>query len=188
MHGCLPGSTECHNRRKSAAAQGRSSMVQDPTIAQASSDDDERAKVRRAQKVLERTSTSVGQVCLIILTVLAVALYAVLRRGDHSALRAGAGPGDGAGTGDAPDEPSITHSANDRGATADRRAVQRRGGDGLCAVRPASAWIAKAPQSLPALMDKLSFLEKPIQLVSKACSNCKIDVAERDRSRRSAGS
>ena len=32
---------------------------------------------------------------------------------------------------------------------------------------PASAWIAKAPQSLPALMDKLSFLRKPIQLMDQ---------------------
>jgi predicted PurR-regulated permease PerM len=32
---------------------------------------------------------------------------------------------------------------------------------------PASAWIAKAPQSLPALMDKLSFLQRPIQLVEQ---------------------
>jgi predicted PurR-regulated permease PerM len=30
---------------------------------------------------------------------------------------------------------------------------------------PASGWIAKAPQSLPALMDKLRFLQKPIQLM-----------------------
>jgi predicted PurR-regulated permease PerM len=32
---------------------------------------------------------------------------------------------------------------------------------------PASAWIAKAPQSLPALMDKLSFLRRPVQLVEQ---------------------
>ena len=30
---------------------------------------------------------------------------------------------------------------------------------------PASGWIAKAPQSLPALVDKLRFLEKPIRLM-----------------------
>jgi predicted PurR-regulated permease PerM len=30
---------------------------------------------------------------------------------------------------------------------------------------PASGWIAKAPQSLPALVDKLRFLERPIQLM-----------------------
>ena len=47
-------------------------MVQDSTIAQASSEEEERIKVRRAQKVLERSSTSIGQVCLIILTMLAV--------------------------------------------------------------------------------------------------------------------
>ena len=45
-------------------------MDQDPALA--TSDDEERAKVRKAQEVVERTSASVVQVCLIILTLLAI--------------------------------------------------------------------------------------------------------------------
>ena len=47
-------------------------MNQDTGLAQASSEDEERAKVHKAQEVLERTSPSAGQVCLIILTLLAI--------------------------------------------------------------------------------------------------------------------
>jgi hypothetical protein len=43
-------------------------MDQDPALA--TSEDEERAKVRKAQEVVERTSASVVQVCLIILTLL----------------------------------------------------------------------------------------------------------------------
>src|SRR5262249_17512326 len=45
-------------------------MNQDPALA--TSEDDERVKVRKAQEVVERTSASVAQVCLIILTLLAI--------------------------------------------------------------------------------------------------------------------
>ena len=45
-------------------------MNQDPALA--ASEDDERAKVRKAQEIVERTSASVAQVCLIILTLLAI--------------------------------------------------------------------------------------------------------------------
>ena len=45
-------------------------MDQDPALA--ASEDDERAKVRKAQEVVECTSASVVQVCLIILTLLAI--------------------------------------------------------------------------------------------------------------------
>ena len=47
-------------------------MDQDKAPAQAFAEDEERAKVRNAQEVMERTSASVGQVCLIILTLLAI--------------------------------------------------------------------------------------------------------------------
>ena len=47
-------------------------MNQYEAAAQASAEDEERAKVHKAQEVLERTSASVGQVCLIILTLLAI--------------------------------------------------------------------------------------------------------------------
>ncbi len=140
-------------------------MVQDPTIAQASSDDEERAKVRRAQKVLERSSTSIGQVCLIILTVLAVlytlffAAAIILPFVLALVLALVLGPA--------------------------MRLLNRRlriprmiaalllivalfsvvGAMGYALSVPASGWIAKAPQSLPALVDKLRFLEKPIRLV-----------------------
>ena len=61
-------------------------------------------------------------------------LYPLLRRRNHSALRAGAGPRDGAGTGHACDEPPATHPQNDRGVIADHRTVQHRGDVGLCAI------------------------------------------------------
>jgi predicted PurR-regulated permease PerM len=141
------------------------SMVQDATIAQASSEDDERAKVRRAQEILERSSTSVGQVCLIILTVLAVlytlffAAAIILPFVLALVLALVLGPA--------------------------MRLLNRRlriprmiaalllivalfsvvGAMGYALSVPASGWIAKAPQSLPALVDKLRFLERPIRLM-----------------------
>jgi predicted PurR-regulated permease PerM len=47
-------------------------MDQAPALVQAGTEDNERAKVRKAQEIVERTSASVTQVCLIILTLLAV--------------------------------------------------------------------------------------------------------------------
>ena len=140
-------------------------MVQDLTIAQASSEEEERTKVRRAQKVLERSSTSIGQVCLITLTVLAVlytlffAAAIILPFVLALVLALVLGPA--------------------------MRLLNRRlriprmiaalllivalfsvvGAMGYALSVPASGWIAKAPQSLPALVDKLRFLEKPIRLV-----------------------
>ena len=140
-------------------------MVQDSTIAQASSEEEERTKVRRAQKVLERSSTSIGQVCLITLTVLAVlytlffAAAIILPFVLALVLALVLGPA--------------------------MRLLNRRlriprmiaalllivalfsvvGAMGYALSVPASGWIAKAPQSLPALVDKLRFLEKPIRLV-----------------------
>ena len=140
-------------------------MVQDSTVAPASSEDDERAKVRRAQKVLERSSMSVGQVCLMILTVLAVlytlffAAAIILPFVLAMVLALVLGPA--------------------------MRLLNRRlriprmiaalllivalfsvvGAMGYALSVPASGWIAKAPQSLPALVDKLRFLEKPIRLM-----------------------
>ena len=165
MHGCPPGSTERHNRRKSGAALGRTAWSRISTIAQASSEEEERIKVRRAQKVLERSSTSIGQVCLIILTVLAVlytlffAAAIILPFVLALVLALVLGPA--------------------------MRLLNRRlriprmiaalllivalfsvvGAMGYALSVPASGWIAKAPQSLPALVDKLRFLERPIQLM-----------------------
>jgi predicted PurR-regulated permease PerM len=140
-------------------------MVQDSTIAQTSSEDEERAKIRRARKVLERSSTSIGQVCLIILTVLAVlytlffAAAIILPFVLALVLALVLGPA--------------------------MRLLNRRlriprmiaalllivalfsvvGAMGYALSVPASGWIAKAPQSLPALADKLRFLEQPVRLV-----------------------
>ena len=47
-------------------------MNHDNAAAQASAEAEERTKVHKAKEVLERTSASVGQVCFIILTLLAI--------------------------------------------------------------------------------------------------------------------
>ena len=140
-------------------------MNQDPALA--TSEDDERAKVRKAQEVVERTSASVTQVCLIILTLLAIVYTLYFGAGIilpfvlALVLAMVLGPA--------------------------MRVMNRRlhipriiaallliialfsvvGALGYALSVPASAWISKAPQSLPALMDKLSFLQRPIQLVER---------------------
>ena len=140
-------------------------MNQDPALA--TSEDDERANVRKAQEVVERNSASVAQVCLIILTLLAVVYTLYFSAGIilpfvlAVVLATVLGPA--------------------------MRLMNRRlhipriiaallliialfsvvGVLGYALSVPAAAWIAKAPQSLPALMDKLSFLQRPIQLVEQ---------------------
>ena len=142
-------------------------MNQETGLASASAEDEERAKVRNAQEVLERTSASVGQVCLIILTLLAILYTLYFAAGIilpfvlALVLAMVLGPA--------------------------MRFINRRlhiprmvaallliiglfsvvGVLGYALSVPASAWIAKAPQSLPALMDKLSFLRRPVQLVEQ---------------------
>ena len=142
-------------------------MNQETGLPPASAADEERAKVRKAQEVLERTSASVGQVCLIILTLLAILYTLYFAAGIilpfvlALVLAMVLGPA--------------------------MRLVNRRlhiprmvaallliialfsvvGALGYALSVPASAWIAKAPQSLPALMDKLSFLRRPVQLVEQ---------------------
>ena len=142
-------------------------MNQETGLARASAEDEERAKVRNAQEVLERTSASVGQVCLIILTLLAIFYTLYFAAGIilpfvlALVLAMVLGPA--------------------------MRFINRRlhiprmvaallliiglfsvvGALGYALSVPASAWIAKAPQSLPALMDKLSFLRRPVQLVEQ---------------------
>jgi predicted PurR-regulated permease PerM len=129
------------------------------------SDDDERAKVRKAQEIMERSSPSVTEVCLIVLTILAI-LYTlffaaqivlsfvmaiVLAMVLAPAMRLLSG----------------------------RLRIPRLiaallliislfsivGALGYAVSVPASDWVAKAPESLPALMDKLRFLQKPVQLI-----------------------
>jgi hypothetical protein len=112
-------------------------QLRDSTSGQAdASEDDERAKARKAQEVIARTSTDVQRVCLVILTMLAVLLHPVLRRADHPALRAGAGADAGAWSGDAFVEPPAPHSEYGRGTDADRRTVQRDRGAWFCGFRP----------------------------------------------------
>ena len=140
-------------------------MNQDPALA--ASEDDERAKVRKAQEIVERTSASVTQVCLIILTLLAI-VY-TLYFGAPIIL------------------PFVLAIVLAMVLGPAMRVMNRRlhiprmivallliialfsvvGALGYALSVPASAWIAKAPQSLPALMDKLSFLQRPIQLVEQ---------------------
>jgi predicted PurR-regulated permease PerM len=45
---------------------------------------------------------------------------------------------------------------------------------------PASAWVAKAPRSLPALMDKLSFLRRPIQLMDQGLQQLQSAMSQRE--------
>jgi predicted PurR-regulated permease PerM len=129
------------------------------------SEDDERAKAHKAQQVVARASTDVRQICLVILTLLAV-LYTLFFAADiilpfvlALVLALVLGPA--------------------------MRVLNRRlripkmlaalmliialfsavGAVGFAISVPASGWIAKAPQSLPTLLEKLSFLREPIRLV-----------------------
>ena len=140
-------------------------MNQDPALA--TSEDDERAKVRKAQEVVERTSASVTQVCLIILTLLAIVytLYfgaaIILPFVLALVLATVLGP--------------AMRLMNRRlhiprmiaGLLLIIALFSAVGALGYALSVPAAAWIAKAPQSLPVLLDKLSFLQRPIQLVEQ---------------------
>jgi predicted PurR-regulated permease PerM len=133
----------------------------------ASSEDDERAKVGAAQKVLERATVSVGQVCLIILTLLAILYTLYFAAGIILSfvlalvLTMMLGP--------------AMRLMNLRLRIPKMIAAllliislfSLVGGLGYALTVPASAWIAKAPRSLPTLMDKLSFLQRPIQMVQQ---------------------
>ena len=140
-------------------------MDQDPALA--TSEDEDRAKVRTAREVLERTSASVVQVCLIIVTLLALFYTLYFAAGIilpfvlALVLAAVLGP---------------AMRLMNRRLHIPRMIVALLliialfsvvGALGYALSVPASAWIAKAPQSLPALMDKLSFLQRPIQLVEQ---------------------
>src|ERR1700733_5595896 len=142
-------------------------MDQDKAPAQASAEDEERTKVRKAQEVMGRTSASVGQVCLIILTLLAILYTLYFAAGIIL--------------------PFVLALILTMVLGPAMRLLSRRlhiprmiaallliialfsfvGASGYALSVPASAWIAKAPQSLPALMDKLNFLRRPIQLMEQ---------------------
>ena len=129
------------------------------------SEDDERAKKRKAQDVMARASTDVRQVCLVILTVLAVlytlffaaaiilpfvlALVLTLVLGPAMRL--------------------LNRQLRIPNMVAALMLIvvlfSVIGALGFAVSVPASSWIAKAPQSLPVLLEKLSFLREPIRLV-----------------------
>jgi predicted PurR-regulated permease PerM len=138
-------------------------MDQDPTATQY----DESSRVRKAQKVVEHTSSGVGQACLIILTLLAV-LYTLFFAAGFIL-------------------PFVFAMVLTMVLGPAMRLMNRRlhiprtiaslfliivlfsalGALGYALSVPAAGWIAKAPQSLPTLMNKLSFLREPIQLVER---------------------
>ena len=116
---------------------------------------------------MERTSASVGQVCLSILTLLAILYTLYFAAGIIL--------------------PFVLALVLTMVLGPAMRVMNRRlhiprmiaallliialfsvvGASGYALSVPASAWIAKAPQSLPTLIDKLSFLRRPIQLMEQ---------------------
>jgi predicted PurR-regulated permease PerM len=133
----------------------------------AAPEDDERAKVLKAQEIVERTSTSVSQVCLIILTLLAVIYTLFFAAGIILPFVLAL---------------VLTMLLGPAMRLLNRRLRLPRilaalllivalfssvGALGYALSGPTSEWIAKAPQSLPALMDKLKFLQKPIRLMER---------------------
>ena len=136
-------------------------MDQDPAL----SEDDEHAELREAREVLAHSSTNIVQSCLIILTFLAVfytlffAAQIILSFVLALVLTLVLGPA-----------MRLMH----RRLHIPRMAAALLliiaffsvvGALGYAISVPASDWVAKAPQSLPALVDKLRFLQKPIQLM-----------------------
>jgi predicted PurR-regulated permease PerM len=154
-------------------------MSQDTELAQASSE--ERTKVRKAQEVLERTSPSAGQVCLIILTLLSI-LYTLYFAAEIIL-------------------PFVLALVLTMVLGPAMRLMNRRlripkivaallliialfgvvGGLGYVLSVPASAWIAKAPQLLPTLMDKLSFLRRPIQLIEQGVQQLQNSLSQSEQ-------
>jgi predicted PurR-regulated permease PerM len=129
------------------------------------SEDDKRARVRRAQHVRARGLANIGQVCLVSLTLLAV-LYTlyfgaaiILPFVLALVLALVLGP--------------AMRVLNDRLRIPKMVAALMLilvlfgviGATGFAISVPASGWISKAPQSVPALLEKLSFLREPIRLV-----------------------
>jgi predicted PurR-regulated permease PerM len=153
-------------------------MNQDTALAMASAENEERAKVRKAQDVLERTSLSVGQVCLIILTLLAILCTLYFAAGIIL--------------------PFVLALVLTMVLGPAMRLMNRRlhiprmiaallliitlfgvvGALGYALSVPASAWIAKAPQSLPTLMEKLSFLRGPIRLIEQGVQHMQNSMSQ----------
>jgi predicted PurR-regulated permease PerM len=156
-------------------------MNQDTALAMASAENEERAKVRKAQEVLERTSLSVGQVCLIILTLLAILCSLYFAAGIIL--------------------PFVLALVLTMVLGPAMRLMNRRlhiprmiaallliitlfgvvGALGYALSVPASAWIAKAPQSLPTLMEKLSFLRGPIRLIEQGVQHMQNSMSQSEQ-------
>ena len=139
----------------------------DPPIAASSVPDDERAAVRKAREVIERSSPTINQVCLIALTLIAITytLYfaAAIILPFVLAL-------------------FLTALLSPALQLINRRLRVPRAiaalilifavfmvvwAVGYLVVVPASNWIAKIPQSLPTLIEKLSFLQRPMKLLEQ---------------------
>ena len=139
----------------------------DPPIAASAVPDDERAAVRKAQEVIERSSPTINQVCLIALTLIAITytLYfaAAIILPFVLAL-------------------FLTALLSPALQLMNRRLRVPRAiaalilifavfmvvwAVGYLVVVPASNWIAKIPQSLPTLIEKLSFLQRPMKLLEQ---------------------
>ena len=142
-------------------------MDEDLALAKDDSPAIEATTVRKAQEVLERSSPTVSQICLTVLTVLAIVytLYfasaLILPFVLALVLTALLSP--------------ALHFMNRRlrvprviAALALIFLVFTVGwAVGYLVVVPASGWIAKIPQSLPTLVEKLSFLQRPIKLLEQ---------------------
>jgi predicted PurR-regulated permease PerM len=122
---------------------------------------------RRAQEVLERSSPSISQVCLIALTLLAVvytlyfAAAIILPFVLALVLTALLGP----------PLQFMTRKMRIPRVVASLFLILTLftvvWALGYAVAVPASGWIAKIPQSLPTLMEKLSFLQRPIKLLEQ---------------------
>jgi predicted PurR-regulated permease PerM len=139
----------------------------DSNPTQSLSEDDERAKVRKAQAVLERASTNPARICLIILTLLA-GLYTlffaeaiILPFVLALVLTMVLGPG----------MLFLNRKLHIPRVIAALFLIlilfSVVGALGYALSVPASRWIAKAPESLPALINKLSFVQEPIRLIKR---------------------
>ena len=142
-------------------------MENDPPIADFTAIDDEPVAVRKAQEIIERSSPTVNQVCLITLTLMAViyTLYfaaAVILPFVLALV--------------------LTALLSPALQFMNRRLRIPRviaalilifavftvmWGVGYLVVVPASSWIAKIPQSMPTLIERLSFLQRPIKFLEQ---------------------
>ena len=137
----------------------------DASLAPPASKTDQGATVRKAQEVLQRSSPSIGQVCLILLTLMAVFYTLYFAAGIilpfilALVLTTVLGP--------------VMLFMNRRlhvpriiGAllliSALFSAVWVLG---YTVAIPAAGWVAKVPQSLPTLVEKMKFLQGPIQMI-----------------------